>query len=112
MLIPEAVLTTKEPAERTRSAAFDLVVAMGHKMKEGGIVKRNRLDDMQSQDAYEGISVIPRRISVLCLCLLQVQATVEEYITMVAAGLVGGTPHMISATITAISRLVFEFNGY
>lgn len=28
---------------------------------------------------------------------------------MIAAGLAGTTPHMISATITAISRLVFEF---
>lgn len=31
--------------------------------------------------------------------------------TMVAAGLAGATPHMISATVTAISRLVFEFKG-
>ncbi|GJJ06213.1 hypothetical protein Clacol_000403 [Clathrus columnatus] len=91
VLIPEAVLATKEPAERTRGAAFELIVAMGHKMKEGGIVKRNRLDGMESDDAHE------------------VQATVEEYVTMIAAGLVGATPHMISATITAISRLVFEF---
>lgn len=30
---------------------------------------------------------------------------------MVAAGLAGSTPHMISATITAISRLLFEFKG-
>lgn len=40
-----------------------------------------------------------------------VNASVEEYMTMVAAGLVGSTPHMISATITAISRLLFEFKG-
>jgi ribosomal RNA-processing protein 12 len=30
---------------------------------------------------------------------------------MVAAGLAGTTPHMISATITALSRLLFEFKG-
>lgn len=30
---------------------------------------------------------------------------------MVAGGLAGATPHMISATVTAISRLVFEFKG-
>jgi len=30
---------------------------------------------------------------------------------MVAGGLAGATPHMISATITAISRLIFEFKG-
>lgn len=30
---------------------------------------------------------------------------------MVAGGLAGATPHMISATVTAVSRLVFEFKG-
>ena len=30
---------------------------------------------------------------------------------MIAAGLAGATCHMISATVTAISRLVFEFKG-
>lgn len=30
---------------------------------------------------------------------------------MVAGGLAGASPHMISATVTAISRLVFEFRG-
>jgi len=39
----------------------------------------------------------------------EVEATMEEYMTMVAAGLAGATPHMISASITAISRLIFEF---
>ena len=38
-------------------------------------------------------------------------ASVEEYMTMVAGGLAGASPHMISATVTAISRLVFEFKG-
>ena len=30
---------------------------------------------------------------------------------MIAAGLAGTSPHMISATITALSRVVFEFKG-
>lgn len=30
---------------------------------------------------------------------------------MMAGGLAGATPHMISATVTAISRLVFEYKG-
>lgn len=38
-------------------------------------------------------------------------ASIEEYMTMVAGGLAGATPHMISATVTAVSRLVFEFKG-
>ncbi|KAF8515453.1 NUC173-domain-containing protein [Gautieria morchelliformis] len=93
-LIPEAVLATKEPAERTRAAAFDLVVAMGRKMKDGGVVKRHRMDGMVGEDDPNAA---------------EVQASIEEYMTMMAAGLAGATPHMISATVTAISRLVFEF---
>lgn len=41
----------------------------------------------------------------------EVEANAEEFITMVAAGLTGATPHTISATINALSRLVFEFRG-
>ena len=55
-MIPEAVLGTKEPSEKTRAAAFDLVVAMGKKMSEGGVVKRNLVDGMDEDDneAFEG----------------------------------------------------------
>ncbi|KAH8107256.1 ribosomal RNA-processing protein 12 [Cristinia sonorae] len=90
-IIPEAVLGTKEPSEKARNAAFDLIVAMGHKMSAGGTVKRDLVDGMDDDNIGE------------------TQANIEEYMTMVAGGLAGATPHMISATITAISRLVFEF---
>jgi ribosomal RNA-processing protein 12 len=40
-LISEAVLGTKEVNERARDAGFDLVVAMGHKMAKGGMVRRD-----------------------------------------------------------------------
>jgi len=90
-IIPEAVLGTKEPSEKARNAAFDLIVAMGRKMAEGGVVKRSMVDGMDEDNAPEAT------------------ASVEEYMTMVAGGLAGATPHMISATVTAISRLVFEF---
>ncbi|TFK53636.1 NUC173-domain-containing protein [Heliocybe sulcata] len=90
-LIPEAVLGTKEPSEKARGAAFDLVVAMGNKMNQGGVVRRDMVDGMDEDAAGE------------------VSASVEEYMTMVAGGLAGASPHMVSATVTAISRLVFEF---
>ncbi|KAI5890624.1 rRNA processing protein RRP12 [Schizophyllum commune H4-8] len=90
-LIPEAVLGTKEPSEKARLAAFDLVLAMGRKMSEGGVVKRSLIDGMDEDEAPDA------------------KASIEEYITMVAGGLAGATPHMISATVTAISRLVFEW---
>lgn len=108
-LIPEAVLGTKEPSEKARSAAFDLIVAMGQKMGEGGVVNRSKMDGVDEDGPTEGswhFSVLlraPERNTAT--------ATVEEYMTMIAGGLAGATPHMISATVTAISRLVFEFKG-
>lgn len=45
------------------------------------------------------------------LSVILATANIEEYMTMIAGGLAGATPHMISATVTAISRLVFEFRG-
>ncbi|KAG9316604.1 armadillo-type protein [Chiua virens] len=90
-LIPEAVLGTKEPSEKARSAAFELIVCMGQKMSEGGTVSRQMVDGMDEDVAPEA------------------SASINEYMTMVAGGLAGATPHMISATVTAVSRLVFEF---
>lgn len=49
-LIPEAVLGTKEPSEKARSAAFDLIVAMAKKMSDGGVVNRNMVDGMDVEE--------------------------------------------------------------
>ncbi|KAL1605389.1 pre-rRNA processing protein [Paraconiothyrium brasiliense] len=38
-------------------------------------------------------------------------ASLEEYFTMVSAGLAASTPHMISASITAVTRILFEFHS-
>ncbi|KAG6850944.1 hypothetical protein H0H93_005813 [Arthromyces matolae] len=89
-LIPEAVLGTKEPSEKARTAAFELILAMGRKMSEGGVVKRNLIDGMDEDGPADAA------------------ANIEEFLTMLAGGL-AASPHMISATVTAISRLVFEF---
>lgn len=48
------VLGTKEPSEKARLAAFELIVAMGYKMKEGGVVKRAKLNGMDEDDMTEG----------------------------------------------------------
>ncbi|KIK67172.1 hypothetical protein GYMLUDRAFT_37225 [Collybiopsis luxurians FD-317 M1] len=90
-LIPEAVLGTKETSDKARTAAFELIIAMGKKMSQGGIVRRDMLDGMDEDSNAE------------------TTATIDEYLTMLAGGLAGSTPHMISASVTAISRLVFEF---
>ncbi|KAF9453999.1 NUC173-domain-containing protein [Macrolepiota fuliginosa MF-IS2] len=90
-IIPEVVLGTKEPSEKARGSAFDVILVMGRKMSAGGIVKRNLIDGMDEDTNDEAV------------------ANIEEFMTMVAGGLAGASPHMISATVTAISRLVFEF---
>ncbi|EJF65237.1 ribosomal RNA-processing protein 12 [Dichomitus squalens LYAD-421 SS1] len=92
-IIPEAVLGTKEPSEKARNAAFDVIVAMGRKMAAGGVVKRQMLEDMADDGAGEAAG------------------NIEEYLTMVCGGLAGASPHMISATVTAVSRLIFEFKN-
>ena len=53
-IIPEAVLGTKEPSEKARNAAFDLIVAMGKKMAAGGVVKRSMVEGMDEDGAGEG----------------------------------------------------------
>lgn len=96
-IIPEAVLATKEANEAARSAAYDLLVGMGEKMKQGGVVKRSLITgfDNEGDETMDDTT----------------EGSVSEYLTMVAAGLAGKSPHMISATITALSRLLFEYNS-
>ncbi|RSH79233.1 uncharacterized protein EHS24_001272 [Apiotrichum porosum] len=92
-LLSEAVLGTKEVNEKARDAGYDLLVVMGHKMSQGGEVKQAAGENDEGEAMAEAT----------------VAASAEEYITMVAAGLTGETPHMISASINALSRLLFEF---
>ncbi|CAO3609394.1 unnamed protein product [Mucor hiemalis] len=89
-ILSEVVLASKDNNEKTRNFAFDLLVNMGNKMKEGGVVKNNRLEgfDESTPDA---------------------QASISEFFTMVTAGLAGTTAHMIGATVGALSRIFFEF---
>lgn len=116
-LLPEAILATKEVSERARTAGYELLVTMGRKMtEEGGVVKRNLVDGLAAMDLDTGNREGALKSSYRSKCsrvliLFSVSASVEEFITMVSAGLVGSTPHMISATITALSRLLFEFKG-
>ena len=38
-------------------------------------------------------------------------ASLEEFFTMVSAGLAGSSPHMVSASITALTRILYEFRS-
>ncbi|KAF4552098.1 Ribosomal RNA-processing protein 12-like protein [Elsinoe fawcettii] len=89
-IISEAVIAVKEVNEKARTSAFDLLVLMANRMSAGGVVKNSHVPHMPS-DAPDA------------------PASLEEYITMLSAGLAGSTPHMISASITALARILYEF---
>ncbi|KAF2273304.1 NUC173-domain-containing protein [Westerdykella ornata] len=91
-ILSEVVISAKEVNEKARGAAYDLLVAMGEKMNLGGTVVQSKVPGMPA-DAPS------------------VEASLEEYFTMVSAGLAGSTPHMISASITAVTRILYEFHS-
>ncbi|KAL8833712.1 MAG: hypothetical protein Q9170_004111, partial [Blastenia crenularia] len=90
-VLSEVVIAAKEVNEKARSAAFDLLVLMGRKMMEGGTIEQSKIPHM---DAGAPSAV----------------ASLEEFFTMVSAGLVGSSPHMVSASITALTRVLYEFH--
>jgi ribosomal RNA-processing protein 12 len=93
-VLSEVVISCKENNERARETAYDLLVLMGYRMTEanGATIDNSKVPHMPD-NAPAGT------------------ANIEEFITMVSAGLAGSTPHMISASITAISRLLHEFRS-
>ena len=91
-ILSEVVISAKEVNEKARTAAFDLLVLMGNKMSAGGTIMQSNIPHMPANAPTA-------------------QASLEEYFTMVSAGLAGSTPHMISASITALTRTLYEFRA-
>ena len=91
-ILSEVVISAKEVNEKAREAAYGLLVTMGEKMSTGGIVMQSKIPEIPN-DAPS------------------VTATLDEYFTMVSAGLAATTPHMISASITAVTRILYEFHS-
>ncbi|KAK0615826.1 NUC173 domain-containing protein [Bombardia bombarda] len=91
-ILSEVVISCKENNEKARTAAFDVLVLMGNTLAgaEGSFIDNSKVPHMPADAPMA-------------------PASIEEYITMVSAGLAGSTPHMISASITAITRILYEF---
>jgi ribosomal RNA-processing protein 12 len=51
-LLPEVILSTKEANERSREAAFDLLVIMAQKMASGGLLDRSKVSGMDSECTF------------------------------------------------------------
>lgn len=89
-ILQEVIMSTKDVNERSREASYSLLIQIGNKMAQGGIIQNNKVPGFDADAA-------------------PTEANLTEYFTMVSAGLAAQSQHMISATITAISCLVYEF---
>jgi ribosomal RNA-processing protein 12 len=95
-ILSEVVLGCKESNEKTRTAAFDLLIQLAKRTIDsernppGTVIRRSLVPGVpdDSPDA---------------------PATLEEFFTMLSAGLAGSAPHMVAASVTALSRLFFDF---
>jgi ribosomal RNA-processing protein 12 len=91
-ILAEVVISCKEVNERARTSAFDLLVAMGEKMA-----------------ASNNAVIDPKKVAHMADDAPPVVANLEEYFTMVSAGLASTSPHMQSACITALTRILYHF---
>ncbi|RMJ21183.1 90S preribosome component RRP12, partial [Aspergillus sp. HF37] len=97
-VLSEIVLGCKESNEKARTASFDLLVHVAKRSIDTernppGTKIRNSLVPHMPDDSPDA------------------PATIEEFFTMVSAGLAGSSPHMVAASVTALSRLFFEFHS-
>ncbi|KAK6201714.1 NUC173 domain-containing protein [Scheffersomyces amazonensis] len=88
--LQEIIISTKDVNERTRELSYTILIKMGNAMLKGGVVENSKVPGFPEDSP-------------------NTEANITEYLTMVSAGLAAQAPHMISATITAISCLMFEF---
>lgn len=89
-MLQEVIMSTKDVNEKSRELAFLILVTMARKCEE-----------------FNGTEI--DNTKVLGEGAEPTTASIQEYLTMVSAGLAAQNALMILATITALSCLVFEF---
>lgn len=89
-ILQEIIMSTKDVNEKARGLSYQILIKMGQRMSQGGMVDNSKVPGLGAETPAS-------------------EASLTEFFTMVSAGLAAQTPHMISATITAVSCLVFEF---
>ncbi|PLW51220.1 hypothetical protein PCASD_00968 [Puccinia coronata f. sp. avenae] len=98
-LLTEVVLGCKESNADVRGLSYEVLIKIGNKMKEhGGKVDWKALLGGMEEEGEETMDDGEQ------------DASIEEYFKMISAGLAGTSPHMVSATIAALSRVFFEFH--
>lgn len=83
----EVILALKDQSRKTRDAAYDLLVSLGHRMMETKVDSSVLSADSQNTT----------------------HPLMSEYVCMLLGGLAGTSPHMQSAAILALARIVYEF---
>ncbi|KAL4910159.1 hypothetical protein BDW74DRAFT_48930 [Aspergillus multicolor] len=96
-ILSEVVLGCKESNEKARTASFDMLIHLAKRtidpeLNPPGTTIRNSLVPHMPDNAPDA------------------PATLEEFFTMVSAGLAGSSPHMVAASVTALSRLFFDYH--
>lgn len=86
----EVIMSTKDVNESSRETAYALLILMGNRMAQGGVIQNDKVSGFGEEAAPS-------------------EASLTEYFTMVSAGLAAQSQHMISATITALSCVLYEF---
>lgn len=94
-ILSEIILSCKDSNEKARNSGFQTLFTAAHTITDApaNTKIRNSLVPHMPSDAPDAT------------------ATVEELFTMVSAGLAGVAPHMVSATITALGALLYEYNS-
>ena len=93
--ISEVVVACKDSNEKARNAGFELLIACARKIIDAG-----------NENAMIRNSLVPGMPD----GTVDVSASVSEVFGMVSAGLAGVAPHVVAASITALSRLAYEFH--
>ncbi|PSC74246.1 ARM repeat superfamily [Micractinium conductrix] len=94
-MVSEIILCVKERNKATRATAFELLVQIAHAMHDADPPPRGALN-FDTQMGEENAPPVHR-------------GGLHELFSMVLGGLVGATPHMISASVMALARLLYEF---
>jgi ribosomal RNA-processing protein 12 len=98
-MVTEIILCVKEANKRTRASAFDLLIEVATAMHEAEppTISMDDGDEEEGAELVNGASASAHG------------GGLHSLVTIVLGGLIGSTPHMISASVMALARLLFEF---
>ncbi|KAL0054199.1 hypothetical protein WJX82_005285 [Trebouxia sp. C0006] len=95
-MVSEIILCVKEVNQKTRTAAYELLVSLARAMHEQHpppLPATGQDMDMEASDSMHS------------------RGGLHTLFSMVLGGLVAATPHMVAATVMALARLLYEFAG-